>query len=175
MNQHYARLVDGVVVEVWISPAPEITPVEAFHPDMPGHWQACAADVEQGYVLEGAGLVPPPPPEPTDTELLAHAADLRWRREVGGLMLGGVPIATDDRSKIMIMGARVAAAANPDWETVWHGADGQTYPLNAAQMIAISVAVEAHVNGTFATFALVKAGIEAGEVTTMAAIDAAFD
>lgn len=106
--------------------------------------------------------------------LIAYAADKRWQIETGGIVLGGVPIATDDRSKIMIMGARVAAAANPDWETVWHGADGQTYPLNATSMIAISDAVEAHVNSTFSTFAAVKSDIAAGDITTTAEIDAAF-
>lgn len=106
--------------------------------------------------------------------LLAYAANRRWQNEVGGTTVGSVPIATDDRSKTMVLGARVAAAADPGWETVWHGADGQTYPLNAAAMIAISNAVEAHVNATFATFAAVKADIEAGEITTFAEIDAAF-
>lgn len=106
--------------------------------------------------------------------LIAHAADRRWQREVGGIVIGGVPVATDDRSKIMIMGARVAAAADAGWETIWHGSDGQTYPLNAGAMIAISDAVEAHVNATFATFAAVKVDIEAGTITTLAAIDAAF-
>jgi hypothetical protein len=107
-------------------------------------------------------------------DLVAYAADKRWRVEVGGISVDGVPVATDDRSKVMVIGARVAAQASPDWTTVWHGADGQTYPLNAAAMIAISNAVEAHVNATFATFATVKAGIDAGEITTTAAIDAAF-
>lgn len=106
--------------------------------------------------------------------LLSYAAARRWQAETGGTVVGGVPIATDDRSKTMVLGARVAAAADPGWETVWHGADGQTYPLDAAAMIAISNAVEAHVNATFATFAAVKADIEAGEITTVAEIDAAF-
>lgn len=106
--------------------------------------------------------------------LIAYAADKRWQREVGGIVIGSVPVATDDRSKIMIMGARVAATADAGWETVWHGSDGQTYPLNAAGMIAISNAVEAHVNATFATFAGIKADIEAGAITSYAEIDAAF-
>lgn len=106
--------------------------------------------------------------------LVAYAADKRWQTEVGGIVIGGVPVSTDDRSKIMIMGARVAAAADAGWATVWHGADGQTYPLNATQMVAISNAVEAHVNATFATFASVKADIDEGDITTLAEIDAAF-
>ncbi len=108
------------------------------------------------------------------TRLVSYAANRRWLRETGGTVVGGVPIATDDRSKIMIMGARVAAAADPNWETVWHGADGQTYPLNAPSMIAVSNAVEAHVNAIFAIFAGLKADIEAGEITSYAEIDAAF-
>lgn len=114
------------------------------------------------------------PPPVDDVDLVAYAADRRWRVETGGITIGGVPVATDDRSKIMIMGARVAAAADPGWTTVWHGADGQTYPLDAAAMIAISDAVEAHVNATFATFAMVKADIDSGDITTTAEIDAAF-
>lgn len=106
--------------------------------------------------------------------LIAYAADLRWRLEVGGIIVAGVPVATDDRSKVMITGARVAAAADPDWTTVWHGADGATYPIDAPAMIAISNLVQAHVNAGFATFAAVKAAIDAGEVTTEAEINAAF-
>jgi hypothetical protein len=105
--------------------------------------------------------------------LIAYAADVRWRREVGGITVGGVPVATDDRAKMMIVGARLAAIADPQWSTVWHGADGQTYPVEATAMLAISDAVQAHVNSCFATFALVMAAIDAGSITTMAQIDAA--
>ncbi|SFI90049.1 hypothetical protein SAMN05216304_103924 [Bosea sp. OK403] len=41
-------------------------------------------------------------------------------------------------------------------------------------MLAISDAVKTHANSGFATFATVKDGIEAGEITTTAEIDAAF-
>lgn len=129
-------------------------------------------------------VIEPVPSEPIDEaqiddrtpqqKLLAHAALKRWMLETGGITIGSMPVSTDDRSKLMILGARGAAAASPVWETVWHGADGQTYPLNADQMIALAAAVEAHVNATFATFAVVKAGIESGDITTMADIDAAF-
>lgn len=134
---------------------------------------------EIGWVLTDDGEITPPDvepaPPPTSADLIAHAADLRWRKETGGVTLGGIPVATDDRSKVMIIGARVAAQSDPEWTTVWHGADGSAYPLNAAAMVAISSAVEAHVNSTFATFAIVKSDIESGKITTTAEIDAAFD
>ncbi|AZO77702.1 MULTISPECIES: DUF4376 domain-containing protein [unclassified Bosea (in: a-proteobacteria)] len=107
-------------------------------------------------------------------DLVAYAADRRWSKEVGGLTVAGVPIATDDRSKVMIIGARVAAEADAGWSTTWHGADGGTYPVDAAAMLVISDAIQAHVNQSFATFAAVKADIEAGEITTAAEVDAAF-
>lgn len=106
--------------------------------------------------------------------LSQYAADARWRREVGGVEIAGVPVATDDRSKQMIIGARIAADADPNWTTQWVGADSTIYPIDAEAIIAISNAVQAHVNACFATFATVKAEIEAGTITTAAAIDAAF-
>lgn len=106
--------------------------------------------------------------------LIVYAADRRWRREAGGIVVGGVPVATDDRSKVMIVGARVAAEANAAWSTNWHGADGQIYPINASDMIAISAAVEAHINSCFAIFAQVKMKIEAGVITSISDIDAYF-
>lgn len=113
-------------------------------------------------------------PSARKSVLLAYAADLRWRKEVGGITVSGVPVATDDRAKVMITGARVAATVDPQWSTVWHGADGNTYPVDAAAMITISDEVQAHVNTGFATFAAVKADIEAGTITATAEIDAAF-
>ncbi|MGO4173222.1 DUF4376 domain-containing protein [Bosea sp. TAF32] len=53
-------------------------------------------------------------------------------------------------------------------------ADGGTYPVDAVAMVANSDAVQAHVNGDFATCAVVKDEIEAGTITTMAEVDAAF-
>lgn len=116
----------------------------------------------------------PSPYVATKDDLAAYASDLRWQKESGGITISGVPIATDDRSKLMITGARVAADADPAWTTIWQGTDGTSYPLNAAAMIAISNAVSAHVAGCFASYATVKAAIDAGTMTTTAAIDAAF-
>ncbi len=147
---------------------PDGTFVQGPWPASDGNWAVdCALIVEKfGEPLPFA--VPP-------VDLAAYAADVRWRKEVGGVLVSGIPIATDDRAKLMITGARVAAMADPGWTTSWHGTDGNTYPVDAAAMVAISDAVQAHVNATFATFAAVKAAIEAGEITTAAEVDAAFD
>ncbi len=122
--------------------------------------------------LAAGGVIEPYQPPPID--LIAYAADRRWRNEVGGISVAGIPVATDDRAKLMITGARVAAMADPSWSTTWHGADGNTYPLDAAAMVLISDEVQQHVNAGFTTFAAVKAEIEAGTITTTDQIDVAF-
>jgi hypothetical protein len=106
--------------------------------------------------------------------LSTYAADVRWRKEVGGIVVGGVPVATDDRSKQMITGARLAAEANPAWSTSWVGSDGNVYPVDAATIIVISDAVQEHVNECFETFASIAAGIANETITTREQIDAAF-
>ena len=104
--------------------------------------------------------------------LLAYAADKRWRVETGDIVVGSVPVATDDRSKIMIIGARVKADADANFTTEWKTPAGfQT--IDAATIIAISNAVLAHVDACFAAEATVLAEIEAGAITTTAEIDAA--
>lgn len=140
-------------------------------------WVECGDQIDEWYTYENEAFTPlhPSPDTPAEpADLLAYAADLRWQREVGGVTVAAVPVSTDDRSKVMIVGARVAAAADPEWSTIWHGADGNTYQIDAPAMLAISDAVQAHVNGTFATFATVKAQIEAGAVTTRSEIDTLF-
>lgn len=106
--------------------------------------------------------------------LMAYAASKRYAVEVGGITVSGVPISTDDRSKQMIMGARIAADADSSFTTGWVGEDGNIYPLTAAQVIGISNAVLAHVQTCFATFATVSAAITAGTITSTAQVDTAF-
>jgi hypothetical protein len=143
---------------------------------------AIAVDGQIAYAgcswTEQGGFVEPPQPpiDPAEQKalLVAYAADMRWRKETGGIVVGGVPVATDDRSKQMIMGARIAAEADSEFTTPWVGIDGSINTLTAAQVIAVSNAVLAHVAGCFATFAALQPDITAGTITTREEIDAAF-
>ena len=115
-----------------------------------------------------------PPFEPPAPDLVAYAAQKRWEKETGGVEIGGMPIHTDDRSKSLIMGARLAAAIDPNFTTSWKAADGSFVTVNAATIIAISDAVLAHVADCFAIEAQVIVDISAETITTPAQIDAAF-
>lgn len=101
---------------------------------------------------------------------LKAAATKRWNVETGGITFGGVPVHTDDRSKLMITGARIKADADANFTTQWVTAGGSIVPLTAAQIIAIADAVLAHVDACFAAFATLAAAIEAAEDQT--ALDA---
>lgn len=106
--------------------------------------------------------------------LLHYAEQRRWEKETAGITVAGVPIATDDRSKQMVLGARVAAMADENFTTNWVAADGAIYQLDAATVTAISDAVLAHVRACFAVYATVRQEIATNTITTKAQVDAAF-
>ena len=136
-------------------------------------------DVVAGWTANGDGSFTPPPapPPPTVDELVAYAAARRYAIEVGGVATALGRVATDDRSKVMILGSRMAAQLDPAWSRVWLFAAGASATVRAAEITAMSDAVQAHVAGVFAAFETIKAAITAvpPTITTMAAIDAALD
>ncbi len=106
--------------------------------------------------------------------LQEYAAAKRWEKEVGGIIVNGLQVATDDRSKMMISGARVAAEADPNFVTQWKAANGSFVTIDAAAVIRISDMMLAHVSYCFAIEAEVLAGIASGAISTVDQIDAAF-
>lgn len=121
--------------------------------------------------------LPPEPQAPTPTtvpELIAYAKTTRDAAEAGGITVFGVAIATDDRSKTLVLGARRRVERDPALITKWAANDGFVYPLNAATVIAVSDAIGDYVAALFDTYAEVMAAITDGSVTTSAQIDARF-
>lgn len=106
--------------------------------------------------------------------LQLYTAEKRWQKETGGFELNGMHIATDDRSKLMLSGVRVAAEADPDFTTQWKAADGAFVSLSAPQLVAISNAVLAHVSMCFALEAQVLSQIADGTITDRSQVDVAF-
>lgn len=106
-------------------------------------------------------------------DLHDYAADKRWRVETGGIVLGGLPVATDDRSKLMIAGARISAQSDPEFETDWAVGLTASATIDAAQVLAISDAVLNHVHNCFAVWKIVVAAITGGTITSPAQIESA--
>lgn len=122
------------------------------------------AYIADGYVYRAGAFVL------TRERLVEYAAEKRWRVETGGVEVGGVRIATDDRSKTLITGGRIKADADPE-HTLRFKADGGFITLDAAQIIAISDAVFAHTQAAFDAEDAVLEAISAGTITTLAEID----
>ena len=111
----------------------------------------------------------------TAKDLKAHAAAKRFARETGGCVWNGWPVATDRESRAAMLGEHLALT-----ETVrkdgdrWKFSDGVFRALTNEQFHALSHAVLAHVRRSFAIEADAVTRIDAGEITTVEQIDAAF-
>jgi hypothetical protein len=117
---------------------------------------------------------PIPVPPPTTADLIAYAADARYRRETVGITVNGAAIATDRQSQAMIAGAFTYLQQRPDATIQWKTASGAFVALAAADLAMIAQVVGTHVQACFAKEAEVFAAISAGTVVSMSQIDAAF-
>jgi len=111
----------------------------------------------------------------TKQQLIDFASDYRWRTEVGGVSFNGITIATDDRSQTKIIGARLAAELNEEWETIWVAMDGSRHVVDNQMMILISDVVQAHVNKCFTVYSQVVDDIDTEEITKFEQIVQAFN
>jgi len=96
--------------------------------------------------LASAPAVEPVPEPPPDWAALIAAR--RYDAEVGGTVVGGMPIATDDRSKLLINGAALRANRSSDYVLRWKTSDGFV-DLTADQVLAVADAVSEHVQACF--------------------------
>jgi len=110
--------------------------------------------------------------DPAFGDLAAYVAQRRWEIETGGITVAGASVATDDRSKLMLLGKRTKAKEDPSGSTRWKGQDGKFIDLPHSAIIATADAVEAHVQACFDKEDEILAMIEAGTITDTAGIEA---
>lgn len=111
-----------------------------------------------------ASLTPPP------VDLVAFIAEKRWRVETGGVPFGGMILPSDDRAKMLIMGA-AGAMANGDSAPFVMG--GTIVTLTGAQFKAAHAAIVAHVQACFTKQAQLLAERSAGSITTVEQVELA--
>lgn len=129
-------------------------------------------EILAGYP-EGTVEIPMVEQEAPPIDLAAYAADARWRKETGGITVGGHQIDTSRESQGLINGAFNLAQDDPETVIMFKTAGGFV-TLDAATVIAIGRAVGKHVQACFAREAEVLAAITASAVATTDEIDAAF-
>lgn len=129
---------------------------------------AAAIQLTDPHVVDGAIVSMPRP-----VDLGAYAAAARFRKETGGISVGGKPVATDRESQALISGAFALVQQQPETVIRFKTPSGFV-TLDAGQMSAIAIAVAQHVQACFAIEADIAGDIASGEITTTAEIDAAF-
>lgn len=87
----------------------------------------------------------------------------RNRALASGLTIGGITVHTDDISQQRIVGAALAASMDPTTTVNWKAADGAFITLDAAQIVAIAIAVREHVQACFNREAEILAALAVGE------------
>ncbi len=102
-----------------------------------------------------------PLPEPDWLPLIATR---RYQAEVSGITLDGLPIETDDRSKLLINGAAARAARDSNYILKWKTFEGFV-DLPAAQVLIIADAVSDHVQACFNREAELQAAVADGSIT----------
>lgn len=107
-------------------------------------------------------------PALSKNELKAYAATKRWRAETGGITVSGIAIPTDDRAKLLLMGAAQKMA---DGGTATFVTADVAVSLTGVQYKAIYAAIVDHVEALFEAQALVIAGIESEIITSIQQID----
>lgn len=105
-----------------------------------------------GADADGFPVLLVPPPLTLAEEVAAKKVTLascRYAKEIGGLVMpNGMKVATDDRSKGLITGARLDTMADPTILTNWK-ADTGWVQIDADTVAMIATAVAAHVRACF--------------------------
>jgi hypothetical protein len=114
-----------------------------------------------GWEKLAAAPEPDPLPEPDWLSLIAAR---RYQAEIGGIELAGLPIATDDRSKLLINGAALRASREPGYTLRWKTGDG-FIDLSGAQVLAMADAVADHVQRCFDREAELLTAVADGSIT----------
>lgn len=140
------------------------------HPDYAGHSiysvdgdPACGSPLPAGAVL----LNPP-------LDLYRYAATKRKALiEAGTVMVGGVPVPTDETTRNFLAGAGARIASDPSYAIAdWKISDGVYVPLDSQTILAIAHAVADHVQLMFSRNRAADEAIAAGTATTTAQVDA---
>jgi hypothetical protein len=163
----YARIEAGKIAEVF-----QLEPV--LHPTLMADVHQVDDAAQVGWLFDGVTASPPLPPPPlSKPELKALAADKRFRVETGGLVVGGIPIATDRQAQAMITGASNLFDKDPLLLTVDWSIDAENFvTLDKATVQQNGILIGRHVQASFTAQRQIVALIDAGDITTAEQIEA---
>jgi hypothetical protein len=126
------------------------------------------------WMFDGTTFVQPGEGAYTPTQLKNYSGVVEDVAANSGMVAAGIPIGTDPATKRKVADARTAAEADPDYTSTIVGSDGNLYPVNSTKLIEMSDAVIAYGTVLNDTYATLHTDIDAGTVTTLEQINAAF-
>jgi hypothetical protein len=138
-----------------------------FDPATQTRTRTLPATVADGDVTVAYQVTDKPLAEVKAARVAALAA-YRYTKEIGGVTVAGIVVATDDRSKMLIAGAYAAAKNNVREEFKFKGGAGFV-TLTKAQIDGVGDAVFGHVQDCYAAEAAHVAAINACETAAEAA------
>lgn len=121
--------------------------------------------------VDGDAPAEPLSPEAQRAALVAYASNKRWEVEVGGFVWNGITVPTDDRAKLLILGASQTMDAADTAPLIIGGVNYGS--LTGAQFKALNAAIVGHVQATFPVLGAILADIASNTVITTDEIDAA--
>ncbi len=157
----YALVVDGALMRV-----ERANEKPADIPHKNAYWYAY---VEEEGETAFSGLIENewvvrfgmPSLEEVKAQRLSYLAERRWQIETAGISFNGMNVATDTTTQTKIIGAVVGAQIDPMTSINWKMSDGTFVILNAAGILAVAMAIRAHVQACFDHEAVLRAQIEA--------------
>ena len=151
---------------IWTGDSREIGPKDGWHRNEIRH---APPALSEGQFAQWRGhvwvVLDRYPVEPIKRDMTARLASRRWQAETGGMTFNGAPVATDDRSKALIYGARGRSVK-------FKTASGEFVLFSASEMEALADAVADHVRACFDHEADLLDAINAAEtVKELEAVD----
>ena len=105
----------------------------------------------------------------------AEIAAARYKREIAGVTVNGIPIDTGRDSQALITGAALAAMLDSEYSLNWKTSAGFIH-LTAPEIIAVAQTVRAHVQTCFDREGTLVSGVDAAQTAEeLDAIDISFE
>jgi len=142
----------------------------------PGERPASAPPAIVNEVVVIQRSVIPAPPSYAKDQLLEYVENRRWLAEIGGITWNTWKVATDREASQGKISSSYTLARDGYWPegSGWKFADGVFRILTGPEMIAMALAVAAHIQSCFSLESTLAGNVNNNTVTTKAQIDAAF-
>lgn len=111
-----------------------------------------AVELPEPPVVDGRYYSAPGVPHPIDqlkAQKRSEVAAKRWEREHAGVEIGGRQFSSDERTRTVLIGARIMAKEDPAYSTEWKFGN-EFVAMNAVELVAAADAVGMHVRSCFA-------------------------